>query len=169
MATLIGTFRDRSRKRWKYSRRKIAIPRGMAKRILEKYDYACVYCNGPAVDVDHIQAWQFNQVHDENNLVAACKLCNALGHMKAFENLSDKREYILERRKRKRGKTVIALWFVEDFESLGPGLKRMLGDGIALCDSVEDLFEKAVFFAQEGFKVVGPRIPHTKIEASQIG
>jgi hypothetical protein len=48
------------------------------KRVLQRDQYTCVYCNQEATQVDHIIPRVDGGTHDMENLVAACAKCNGL-------------------------------------------------------------------------------------------
>lgn len=47
-------------------------------RVLERDNWTCRYCGGPATTVDHVDpVVRGGDPFDERNLVAACKSCNS--------------------------------------------------------------------------------------------
>ena len=48
------------------------------KRVLQRDQYTCVYCNQEATQVDHVIPRVDGGTHDMENLVAACAKCNGL-------------------------------------------------------------------------------------------
>ena len=61
--------------------------------------WACRYCGGPAVQVDHVVPRAHGGGADPDNLVAACRRCNQLLGAKRFADLEEKRAWILARRR----------------------------------------------------------------------
>ena len=91
------------------------------KRVLERDDHVCQYCEDEATTVDHVIPKSKGGSHREHNLVAACERCNSLkkdlsveefrarhfAHGKAVWKLTEEERYAIrrasmERRARKR-------------------------------------------------------------------
>lgn len=66
--------------------------------ILQRYNFHCQYCGEDASCVDHIVPWSYGGTDDDDNLVAACHICNLIASGKVFETIDEKRAHILERR-----------------------------------------------------------------------
>jgi len=64
------------------------------KRILKRDNYICAYCDGPATEIDHIVPQNHGGTHEDNNLVAACSICNSVAGGQLFSSLAEKRKYI---------------------------------------------------------------------------
>jgi hypothetical protein len=58
----------------------------------------CRYCGDPAETVDHIVPWSYGGRDDEDNLTAACAICNVLAANKVFDTFEEKRRSVLQRR-----------------------------------------------------------------------
>jgi hypothetical protein len=71
-------------------------------RILEKYDYLCVYCMREADSVDHIIPWSYLHDSNDENLVACCMECNLIAGDKVFFSFAEKYQYIDRVRKHRR-------------------------------------------------------------------
>lgn len=71
------------------------------KALIEMHGGLCFYCQDEiAVVPDHIIPYSW-VVHNEiENLVPACAYCNSIAGDRIFENVEEKRRYILARRKR---------------------------------------------------------------------
>jgi 5-methylcytosine-specific restriction endonuclease McrA len=61
------SHRELGTQRWKDQR----------KRVLQRDQYICVYCNGEATQVDHVIPRAKGGSHDLDNLVACCATCNS--------------------------------------------------------------------------------------------
>jgi len=61
------SHRELGTQRWKDQR----------KRILQRDNYICVYCNAEATQVDHVIPRAKGGTHDMDNLVACCAACNS--------------------------------------------------------------------------------------------
>jgi CRISPR/Cas system Type II protein with McrA/HNH and RuvC-like nuclease domain len=78
------------------------VHREKRERILEKYDYICVYCLDEATCVDHIVPWSYSRNNSDDNLIAACNWCNQKLYNKVFSPtsismaLDKKQKYIRE-------------------------------------------------------------------------
>lgn len=68
----------------------------LVRYVQDRDDYMCVYCRGPAVEVDHVIPYSRGGLTDESNLVACCRQCNAIAKNKLFKTIDLKRKYILE-------------------------------------------------------------------------
>lgn len=66
-------------------------------RILERDQYRCFYCGYDATAVDHIVPYNFGGGDEEDNLVACCTFCNAIGADHVFDSIAAKRTFIRAR------------------------------------------------------------------------
>lgn len=63
----------------------------------------CFYCGeGAATVLDHVLPYSYDQNSDIDNLRPCCALCNSLASDKIFESIEDKRQYLLDKRRRRR-------------------------------------------------------------------
>ena len=70
--------------------------------ILDRDGGICMYCQEElAAEVDHAKPWSWDHDDDPENLVASCRLCNALAGDMVFDSFEEKQEYILAKRKRR--------------------------------------------------------------------
>ena len=105
---------------------------GIRLRILDRDDFTCVYCDEPALEVDHILPWSWNGDDSEENLVASCRDCNSIASNKIFPSFQDKKEYILTIRstlkwqKKFRARTSICTSCKQKFNPLSRGASRFL-------------------------------------------
>ena len=74
------------------------IPQKIIDRLMDAYNYTCVYCGEPATDIDHVIPWAYVLRHEISNLVPACHDCNLIASDKMFLDIESKREYILYKR-----------------------------------------------------------------------
>lgn len=96
------------------------IPRGLLDRVVAKQQHLCFYCLLPFGTVtnkgtqnlvgDHWIPYVVGGNDQEDNVVAACHICNAYKYDHIFDNIEDARRYILKRRNDKR----ISVWWVPD-------------------------------------------------------
>jgi len=71
--------------------------------LIEMHGRTCFYCRDQiATCIDHVVPLSWDNDNDFNNLVPVCMFCNALAGSKHFEDIDQKRQYILSRRKYKR-------------------------------------------------------------------
>jgi hypothetical protein len=86
MARTIRTNRFRYRRHWD--------------ELTALYGVLCYYCREEvATTIDHVVPWSYDQDDSLENLVPACSLCNALASNKHFEDVRQKQQFILNRRK----------------------------------------------------------------------
>ena len=67
-------------------------------KILKKYDYTCVYCFCDADTIDHIIPWSYIRCDNEENLVAACWICNLIATNKVFDSFYEKQKYVQDKK-----------------------------------------------------------------------
>jgi HNH endonuclease len=67
----------RGRLRKRGDRRRPSDWRIVRVRILERDSYVCRYCGAAADSVDHVVPRRKGGSHDDDNLVAACRMCNS--------------------------------------------------------------------------------------------
>ena len=64
--------------------------------ILERDAGVCFYCGYEADVVDHIIPYAYGGTDDDNNLIAACSICNSIAGSRVFDTLDEKRNWIRE-------------------------------------------------------------------------
>ena len=64
-------------------------------RVLRYFNYTCVYCGGPADQVDHFVPISYRKDNSKTNLLAACWMCNLIAGNKVFDTFDEKRFFIL--------------------------------------------------------------------------
>jgi hypothetical protein len=64
--------------------------------VLERDNYMCFACFGPANTIDHIVPYSYGGTDDMDNLITACETCNKIASDKVFDSLHEKREHIRE-------------------------------------------------------------------------
>lgn len=74
------------------------IPAPLRAMIMERSEGICFYCGNVAQSIDHIIPWSQGGSHHPLNLVAACTPCNSIAGERLFRDITDKMEYIDERR-----------------------------------------------------------------------
>jgi HNH endonuclease len=80
--------RDTYKKRWR--------------ELIEYYGARCYYCRKEiATTIDHVVPYSWDAVNDIDNLVPACVLCNCLAGDKVFDDVEEKRRYILQQRSKR--------------------------------------------------------------------
>jgi hypothetical protein len=69
-------------------------------RILKRDNHTCRYCGTPATTVDHIRSFVVygSSSTRDDNLVAACRSCNAKAGGKFFDSFKEKKDWILKAR-----------------------------------------------------------------------
>ena len=71
-------------------------------RLIEVHGSLCFYCElEPAACIDHIIPVTFGGGNDFDNLVPSCFTCNLIANNKVFEDVWQKKQHILSRRKKK--------------------------------------------------------------------
>lgn len=73
--------------------------------------YTCQYCGYSPytheefipLHIDHLKPWVVGGGNDMDNLVVACQKCNQIASSKWFESVGEKRAYILEQVKLRKG------------------------------------------------------------------
>ena len=90
-----------------YHRMKATTKRRLKYRVFARDEYRCVYCGLNlskdmstflAATVDHVKPLNAAGSNDEDNLVSACHICNALKAGTACLSLAEAREIVLTRR-----------------------------------------------------------------------
>lgn len=67
-------------------------------QLIETHGAMCFYCNvRVATTIDHIVPVSFYEDDSIDNLVPACPLCNSVASNKVFDNVWDKRAYVLSK------------------------------------------------------------------------
>ena len=111
---------DQYRKKWR--------------EITDIHGYLCYYCKKEiATTIDHVIPYSFDTDNEINNLVPSCNLCNILASDKHFDNVEQKRQYILLRRKRRKNSVAICT------ECLVPYSYRIHSPSLFLCAECYDL------------------------------
>lgn len=80
------------------SRRNLSAYRRVRDAVLDRDEYTCRYCGGPADTVDHIIPVAHREDNSMENLVAACMPCNSIASDFVFDSIEAKREFILTKR-----------------------------------------------------------------------
>lgn len=76
--------------------------------LIDRYGPRCFYCRKEiATTIDHVVPYSWDQDNDIENLVPACVLCNALASNKMFDDVEQKRQYIMGERKKRANQNVI--------------------------------------------------------------
>lgn len=76
--------------------------------LVRAYGQTCYYCGEFATCIDHIVPAAYGGSNNFDNLVLACAYCNALASDRVFDDVDEKRDYILRKRE-SRGKTTRAI------------------------------------------------------------
>ena len=79
------------------TKRRIVAPR-VREQLLNRYNRMCVYCGEAATEIDHIRPYSWDQNNDEDNLIASCRICNAIASDLMFDTFNEKWSYINARR-----------------------------------------------------------------------
>ena len=124
------------------------------KKILEKFDFTCVYCWNPAETVEHIIPWSYDHDNREENLVAACWLCNLIASNKVFNTFSDKLAHVQNRRYQWIKNNPIPLWTVKEVNELGRTLKKYVMDSVMILDDEEQRRKVKNILLKEGFRII---------------
>ena len=69
----------------------------LRREVLERDDYRCAYCDGPANQGDHILPRSLGGEDTVENLAACCPWCNNVAGGEWFAGIEDKRAWIAER------------------------------------------------------------------------
>jgi hypothetical protein len=64
-------------------------------RIMQRDAWTCQYCGDRAEQVDHIRPVTAGGTHADENLVAACRKCNAWASDRVFASFAEKNRTIL--------------------------------------------------------------------------
>lgn len=126
------------------------------RKIFEKHNYTCVYCYGKAEHIDHVIPWSYRHDDSEENLVAACWLCNLVAGSKCFTNwFKEKREYILSRRYEWIKRHPISLWLTSELNDIGYTLKDKVVNTSMVLDTEEERQRVRSRLLSDGFRVCG--------------
>lgn len=79
--------------------RRYRVSRNRHRIIMLESKYTCSYCGGYGTTVDHIIPGLNN---DHSNLTASCQSCNSTAGNRIFNSFTEKKEYILNMKKKKR-------------------------------------------------------------------
>lgn len=75
------------------------IPVALRNRIIEECGGVCFYCGeSDYLTIDHIVPWVQGGTHHPMNLVSACRSCNSIAGDRLFRDVTDKINYILDRK-----------------------------------------------------------------------
>jgi len=92
---------------------KLKICRNMSYRkywneLVDIHGARCYYCHKePATTIDHVIPYDWDEDNNFNNLVPSCNLCNRLASDMVFEDVEQKRRYILTQRRKRSNQIVI--------------------------------------------------------------
>lgn len=104
------------------------------KELIAYYGARCYYCRKEAATtIDHVVPYSWDAVNDIENLVPACALCNAIAGDKMFEDVEQKRQYILSQRAKRTNMRAICP------ECLLPFTYRTHSPSMFLCAECYDL------------------------------
>jgi 5-methylcytosine-specific restriction endonuclease McrA len=78
-------------------RRRASLER--RERVMLRDDDTCQYCGFPADVVDHVTPFSAGGSNSLANLVASCRPCNGIAWAHTFPSFTEKRDYILSRRR----------------------------------------------------------------------
>lgn len=78
--------------------RREAIPKDVKDRIYIKYKYKCFYCGDYGDCIDHIVPVAKGGRTADANLVVSCQPCNSAAGSKVFDNVNEKKKFILQKR-----------------------------------------------------------------------
>ena len=137
----------------KYERLSLLTP-AKKRKILERDDYCCAYCFGPADQVDHIIPLSYIRDESDENLVACCWLCNLLASDFVFHTLSQKREFIRKKRYNYIDNHVIPLWTRDEVDGMGRKMQLLIQKECVVCDSDDHRKHVSYKLMQEGWKIV---------------
>jgi len=76
------------------TRRRVRLSKPRVRAILARDGHVCAYCGEEAEVADHVIPWSYGGLNDEDNLVAACTVCNAFLQNRVFSNLDAKRAFV---------------------------------------------------------------------------
>lgn len=107
-------------------------------RILDRDSGLCGYCLNDAEEIDHIMPWSYRHNDSDDNLIAACWLCNHIASNKMFSTLAEKKEYILGRRERIFRDAIISVWTEEELADMGPGLRTDIRNNCIVVYSIAE-------------------------------
>src|SRR3989304_7276904 len=95
--------RRRKRQPMRGMRRKPFAYRKRWDELIDLYGRLCFYCHEEIANtIDHVTPWSYDYDNSIENLVPACSLCNSIAADKHFDDVEQKRQYILNRRNNKR-------------------------------------------------------------------
>jgi hypothetical protein len=122
--------------------------------ILFRDSRICAYCLEEADEVDHIVPWSYRHDDSDENLVAACWLCNHIASNKVFDTVQEKKSYILKRKDKILSDTVIALWLEEELKELGPSMRRDVRSNCLVFEDRDGALRAMRRMRDVGFEVV---------------
>ncbi|MDE1971435.1 MAG: HNH endonuclease [Patescibacteria group bacterium] len=136
----------------------------MAQRreVLKRFGEKCVYCHDTADQVDHIIPWSFKHDDSEENLVAACWLCNGYASNKMFKTFSLKREYILRWRDQWLKKHPITLWLREDLIEMAYNLRHKIENSCLIFETSNEMNTAEEKLLKLGYRIGGKIKSKTK-------
>lgn len=133
--------------------------------LIDRYGARCFYCRKEiATTIDHVVPYSWDQDNDEDNLVPACALCNALAYNKMFDSVEQKRQYIMGERKKRGNQHAICK------ECLLPFAYRIHSPSFLLCaECYDDEYHTKNAKASEWVKWLGQlRLAGIPAEAHRI-
>ena len=123
-------------------------------KVLEKYDFTCGYCFGPAEQVEHILPWSYSYDDSEENLIASCWLCNLIASNKIFDTFLLKQEYIQAKRYYWIKRNPIPLWIKSEIEELKGTLRSKVEISVVILDTEAERKRVKRKLLNEGFRVI---------------
>ena len=79
-------------------------------QLIDLYGRLCFYCRDEvATTIDHVVPWSHDYDSSIENLVPACLLCNLVAGDKHFDDVDQKRQFILSRRRRRNLRRAICV------------------------------------------------------------
>lgn len=104
------------------------------RELIDYYGARCFYCHKEmATTIDHVVPYSWDADNAIENLVPACALCNAIAGDKVFDDVEQKRQYILGQRAKRTNMRAICV------ECLLPFTYRAHSPSMFLCAECYDL------------------------------
>lgn len=122
-------------------------------RILQRDNGLCVYCTEDADEVDHVIPWSFKHDDRDENLVAACWLCNQIASNKLFDTIQEKKNHILRRKRNILKNTIIPIWTEDELRQMGKNMKLKIRSNCIIAETDEDASYIAAKLASVGLEV----------------
>lgn len=124
------------------------------KKILEKYDYTCVYCFCDADTVDHVIPWSYRRDDNEDNLVAACWKCNLIVNNKVFDFFHLKQEYIQGQLYKWINKNPIIIWTKDEIDTISYNLRTIITPSVIIVEDEAESNRVTLKLLKDGLKVI---------------